>query len=104
VASRSKPAVDAASVSLSGVDLFLAARTSRRVRLPASLRHGRHRANGARPALAGPVEMAEDLPEIHLVDGDGAAETSRIALRRRFEDISDGGRPLGIFPQESVAG
>ena len=101
---RSNSGVDDASASLSGVDLFLAARTSRRVRLPASLRRGRHRTTGARPVSAVTAERAEDLPGMYLVDGDGDAETSRIALRRRFEDISEGGWPLGPYPQESVAG
>jgi hypothetical protein len=104
VVTRSNSGVDGTSASLSGADLFLVARTSRRVRLPASLRRGRHRATGANPVVDVRAGHAEKPAGMYLVDVDGEAETSRIALRRRFEDIADGGWSLGTYPQESVAG
>lgn len=46
---------------LSGADMFIKARVSRRVRLPASLRQGRHGATGARQAL-GVMKDRSELP------------------------------------------
>jgi hypothetical protein len=94
-------AASADGVSLSGIDMFVRIRANRRVRLPASFRRGRHQRAGARPPRHSKVGAT--TPQwIHLVDVDGDAETTRIELRRRFEDISNAQWMPDV--QESAAG
>ena len=69
-------------------DMFISARRVRRVRMPASLRRGRHQAKDSRRAFDAASNRAGPSPRMHLVDVDGQAETARIALRRRFEEVS----------------
>jgi hypothetical protein len=87
--------VTAPETRLGGPDIFLSARTGRRVQmprvqmprvlLPRVLRRGRSRANDARRAAARANHPCQS-GGLHLVDLDGATETARIALRRRFEE------------------
>jgi hypothetical protein len=70
--------------------MFIAARRARRLHMPASLRRGRHRTKDSRKALLATNDRAGSSPRMHLVDVDGQAETARIELRRRFEEISSG--------------
>ena len=86
---------------LSGDEIFVSARTDRRGFLPVSLRRGR-RAKHLRLALARANHPCQTGPRMYLVDVDGEAETMRIDLRRRFEDISDADAMLDTL--ESVAG
>ncbi len=92
-----------APLQVSGPDIFVLPRAPRRDLLPASLRRGRHGSKDARRAQARANHPCMGLPHMHLVDGDGAGvvEESRIALRRRFEDV-----PVTdtTKTQESVAG
>ncbi len=92
-----------APLQVGGPDIFVLPRAPRRDLLPASLRRGRHGSKDARRAQARANHPCTGLPHMHLVDGDGAGvvEESRIALRRRFEDV-----PVTdtTKTQESVAG
>jgi len=104
------PDVDesAGVTAVGAVDVFIAARRARRVRMPASLRRGRHRTKDSRKTLVATDHRAESSPRMHLVDVDGQAETARIELRRRFEEISSGdsssGRDLSGELRQSAAG
>jgi hypothetical protein len=75
-------------LAVGGVDMFISARPNRRVRMPASLRRGRHQTKDPRKALDATNQRAGTSQRMHLVDVDGRAETARIELRRRFEEIS----------------
>ena len=75
------------AISLSGSDMFFSASKSNRVQLPASLRRGRHGARDAHKRRRAP-KASESSHQLYLVEVDGRAETERIALRRRFEEIS----------------
>jgi hypothetical protein len=92
-----------APLQVSAPDIFVMPRAPRRDLLPASLRRGRHGSKDARRALARANHPCMGSPRMHLVDADGAdvVEESRIALRRRFEDV-----PVTdtTTAQESVAG
>ncbi len=80
----------AAPLQVSGPDIFVLARAPRRDLMPASLRKGRHGAKDARRAQSRANHPCQGSSRMHLVDGDGpgVVEESRIALRRRFEDIT----------------
>jgi len=96
------------AIALSGNDMFFSARKSRRVQLPASLRRGRHGSKVARRERREPDSRGASSHQLHVVDVDGYAETERIALRRRFEEISATepawNAPSGTQLQQSVAG
>jgi hypothetical protein len=85
-----EPYVDEAPgvVAVGADDVFISARRVRRVRMPASLRRGRHQAKDSRRALDATSCPAGSSARMRLVDVDGQAETARIELRRRFEEIS----------------
>ena len=105
-----EPDVDESALVLavSGADMFVSASKSRRVQLPASLRRGRHGARDARKRHRASNGEGEKSHELHLVEVDGQAETERIALRRRFEEISavepSWGEHSGTELEQSVAG
>ena len=105
-----EPDIDetASVIALGGEDMFLSARKSRRVQLPASLRRGRHGSKVARRQHQARDGRGASSHQLHLVDVDGQAETERIALRRRFEEISatESGwnAPSGAQLQQSAAG
>jgi hypothetical protein len=105
-----EPAVDETpgAIALSGADMFLSARKSRRVQLPASRRRGRHGSKDGRGERRARDGRGASSRQLHLVDVDGQAETERIALRRRFEEISAiepaWNAPSGTELQQSVAG
>ena len=61
---------------------------NRSPRLPASFRHGRHRAAGGRRALRLVDEPTGTPPWTQRHDVDGHAEALRIAARRMFEDLN----------------
>ncbi|HLM95909.1 MAG TPA: hypothetical protein VK283_06300 [Acidimicrobiales bacterium] len=113
-----------------GDDIFIKAKSSRRDRLPVSLRQGRHVAKGSRRARRRSYSWAQAPQRMYLVDehhlednplghgqddGHGQdhddhrvhhehhdhAETTRIALRLSFEDFSSADMSEA---QESVAG
>jgi hypothetical protein len=92
-----------APLQVSGPDIFVLARAPRRDLMPASLRKGRHGAKDARRARSRANHPCQGSTHMYLVDGDGAGavEESRIALRRRFEDITV---TDATETQESVAG
>jgi hypothetical protein len=75
-------------MAVGGDDMFISARRARRMRMPASLRRGRHQAKDSRRALDAATDRAGSSTRMHLVDVDGEAETARIELRRRFEELS----------------
>jgi hypothetical protein len=103
-----EPDVDETPGVISGADLFLSARKSRRVQLPASLRRGRHGSKDGRRERRVRDSRGASSRQLHLVDVDGQAETERIALRRRFEEISAmepaWNAPSGNQLQQSAAG
>ena len=75
---------------LSGADIFLSARPARSARravLPTSLRRARTEAREARTAQSRANHPCQG-PRMYLVDIDGESETTRIELRRRFEDVA----------------
>ena len=90
-----------APLQVSGPDIFVLARAPRRDLMPASLRKGRHGAKDARRARSRANHPCQGSTHMYLVDGAGAVEESRIALRRRFEDITV---TDATAIQESVAG
>ncbi|HVA02503.1 MAG TPA: hypothetical protein VMU64_02050 [Acidimicrobiales bacterium] len=93
----------AAPMQVSGPDIFVQARAARRDLMPASFRRGRHGAKDARRAQSRANHPCQGSTRMYLVDGDGAGEVeeSRIALRRRFEDVTV---TDATKTQESVAG
>jgi hypothetical protein len=77
-------------------DIFVSARSPRRELVPASLRLGRPRGKHARKAQARRAQARANHPchgprmylleDLDLDDHDGLSETTRIDLRRQFED------------------
>jgi hypothetical protein len=96
-----------------GPDIFLRPRSNRRGLRPvrsnrrdflpvAFLRQGRHSTDEASRARARANHPCQGQPRLYLVDADGEDETTRIELRRRFEDVSV---PGAAHPaQDFVAG
>ena len=83
-------------------DIFIAARSNLRERLPVSMRQGRHGVKSGRKVRGRSRHGAQATQRMYLVDGDGEAETTRIAQRLSFEDISD--TDATSETQESAAG
>jgi hypothetical protein len=103
-AAVNEAAVDEAAVEpwFSADDIFITAKSDLRERLPVSMRQGRHGVKSGRKARGRSRRPVEAPQRMYLVDGDGEAETTRIAQRLAFEDFSDVG--VGADTQESVAG
>jgi hypothetical protein len=95
-------------MAVGGADIFISERRNRRVRVPASIRRGRHQTKGPRHALDATNDRAGSSQRMYLVDVDGQTETARIALRRTFEDISAANSSSEAHPspelRQSVAG
>ena len=89
-------------LQVGGPDIFLAVRSPRRDRLPASMRRGRHMSKDARRAQSRANHPSNGTPQMYLVDGEGEFEETRIAIRQRFEDISVA--EAAAKTEESVAG
>jgi len=69
-------------------DIFVSPRRpSRRSLFPLSPPRGRHSAKDTRKGRGRDTGRRETTPKVHLVDGEGHAEITRIALRRSFEEI-----------------
>ncbi len=90
------------ALQVPGPDIFLAVRSPRRDRLPASLRRGRHMTKDARRAAARANHPCNGPSPMYLVDGEGEFEEARIAIRQRFEAIAIA--DAAAKAQESAAG
>lgn len=104
---------DRGPLGVSGPDIFVTSKANRRGARPAKsdrkdrlplvlLRQGRHATDEASRARARANHPCQGPRRMYLVDADGGDETTRIELRRRFEDVS----LLGAAhkSQDSVAG
>jgi hypothetical protein len=105
-----EPDVDETScvMAVGGEEIFISARRVRRVRMPASLRRGRHQTRNRRPSLDASNDRAGSSQMMSLVDVDGHTETARIALRRSFEESASADSSSGAHRsrelRQSVAG
>jgi len=90
-------ATDMGPLGVSGPDIFVRARSNRRGGRPARSnrkdrlplvfsRQGRHSIDEASRARARANHPCQGPRRLYLVDPDGEDETTRIELRRRFED------------------
>ena len=79
-------------------DIFVSPRRpSRRILFPLAAPRGRHSAKNKPSGRGRNSGQPETTPKVHLIDGEGHAEITRIALRRSFEDAHRHRREALLF-------